>query len=370
MRRSRAVAAAVLTPFVLLAATEAIARLAFAAPQAAWIPHPFVGRVRPPNLSLERVSLEDGSTFRFETNALGLRGRSIAGAEKPAGTYRIFFVGASTTENPNLPEEKTFPAIVERLLAAKLGGAPRVEVGNAGISGGDTDSTLANLAHRLLPLHPDLVVALEGNDFFESLREDWEPTTYYLARSRPPRFTEWLVASSRFLGVLDASFGGGMERDPRPQYRRRAKKRHDRPFVDPPPAVFLRGRDRFRENLGRMALLCDDAGAVLCLMTVAWLYKPEQPPDEDAVIWQTDPAASSFNLTTAAARRGADAYNEIVRSVARERGALLVDLDAAVPHDLVNLVDDVHLSVAGNERAARAIVDGLLASGALPRPRR
>jgi lysophospholipase L1-like esterase len=367
VRRARPYFVAAAVFVLLLAGAEGLARVASPEPSPAWVPHPFLGRVRPASWSCERVSIEDGSTFTFRTNAIGMRGSSIAGPAKPKGTYRIFFAGASTTENPNLPEEKTFPAIVERLLNEELKGSPRVEVGNVGISGNASAGTLAQVSQRLLALDPDAILCLEGNDVFESMGDEWEPTTYHLARDRPPKFRQWFLSVSRLASLLDEKLSPGSEQDPRPLYRRRAAQRRQASVNEPGDDVLLRGRDVFRSNLRRMSLLCEDAHVRFGLMTVAWLYKDVQPPDEDAVIWQIQ--AGRYNLSTRTARRAVDVYNGLVRAVASERGALLVDLDAAVPRDLAHLVDDVHLTVLGNQVAARAITAAILADGAIRAPR-
>ena len=73
------------------------------------------------------------------------------------------------------------------------------------------------------------------------------------------------------------------------------------------------------------------------------------------------------NLDTATIKRGMDAYNDAVREVAKEQGAILIDTANAVPKDLVHFIDDVHLTSKGNEDEAKAILDAILdAEGRLP----
>jgi hypothetical protein len=305
--------------------------------------------------------------FVFETNELGLRGKNLTAAKKPPGTYRIFFVGGSTTENPSTEESKTFPALVETELNARLGGAPRVEVGNAAISGNLAAQTLAHVMHRLLPLEPDLIVDLEVNDFYYALSEGWDPSTYDMRFARRARFRDWLLESCRLFALFAETQQDELH-DAKALYLHHAALRRARARKDPDDATLLRGRERFRETLRDIALVCEDAGVPLVQQTAVWLYKPEQPKAEDDVLWMSDLARynTALNLTSGCARRAMDAQNEVIREVARERETRLVDLDRLVPHDLAHLVDDCHFATKGQETAAKAIVEKLLEGGKLP----
>jgi hypothetical protein len=352
----------------LLGLAEAVARATSEPPVTPWLRHPLLGRVRPPLLAIPKIAVDDGKPFVYETNALGMRGKSVASAKKQAGTYRVFFAGGSTSENPNTREEETFPGVAERLLNERLKGAPRVEVGNAGVSANVSAHTLSHVAHRLLALEPDLIVALEVNDFFDALRENWNPSTYELAKHEPLHWKEWLEPSCRLYALL-ARNGRGDGFDNRQLYLKRARDRQAHDKKDPPEEVLLRGREKLRDNLRRMAILCQARKVPLVLMTAVWLYKDPQPPEEEQVLWMTDLPGhwqGGLNLTNATARRGVDAYNEVIREVAKEKGTLLVDLDRKVPHDLVHLLDDCHFTVKGNAKAAELIVDELLKDGKLP----
>jgi lysophospholipase L1-like esterase len=278
---------------------------------------------------------------------------------KPRGTYRIFFVGASTTENAFLPEEKTFPGLVEAGLTERFHGAPRIEVANAAISGFGVARSLALVEHALIPLEPDLIVVLDGaNDCLSDL--DGESP---LEPFEAPTLRDWITAQSRLVGLLDARLSR-KDSDMRRFLARRRRVARATPYtrggdLDPRP-----GLARFKQRLTWLALVCREAGVPVVFLTQPTLWKSENAPAErDAMVGllskggvHLDPAASFLRM---------EAYNEAIRAVAREQRMTLVDLACEVPATLEDFCDDVHMTAAGNRRVAETILRAL-ASGKLP----
>ncbi len=92
-------------------------------------------------------------------NALGERGPEVEFA-KPAGTFRVAAIGDSLTFGYGAPQDGTWPAALQRILAQDLAalGATAVEVLNLGVSGYDSADEAIVLEGRALPLDPDVVV--------------------------------------------------------------------------------------------------------------------------------------------------------------------------------------------------------------------
>lgn len=88
-------------------------------------------------------------------NALGLRGPEASRAPAP-GVHRVLVLGDSATFGEGLPIEETFPALVERELAARAPG--RYEVLNGGVRGYNTAAELAFLRRHGLQLAPRTVI--------------------------------------------------------------------------------------------------------------------------------------------------------------------------------------------------------------------
>jgi hypothetical protein len=92
----------------------------------------------------------------FKTNSFGLRGRETA-LEKPPGTYRIAFIGSSTTMGSEVAAEDIFHSFVEKKLDGSLGGRA-VEVLNFGVEDYGLCDMLETLKQKALRFAPDLVI--------------------------------------------------------------------------------------------------------------------------------------------------------------------------------------------------------------------
>jgi lysophospholipase L1-like esterase len=169
----RAVVYGVWTAAVTLALLEILVRALGLAPR---LPSQYVHYVDDPVLPhrpmpgsvAEGRSVTDEFDFRYVHNALGLRGPEVA-VPKPTGAYRILVLGDSFTYGAGVDVEDTFAAVLERQLAARGPGHPRVEVVNAGIPRFFPEAQRLFLEHYGLPLEPDLVVVgFVANDVIDT----------------------------------------------------------------------------------------------------------------------------------------------------------------------------------------------------------
>ena len=297
--------------------------------KSAFLDHPIYGRIWRPGYSAETEGFE--KRFVFQINELGLRGPPMS-LNKAPGTYRIIFVGASTTENRYLPYEDTFPALVEKKLNERLGGSPRVEVGVLSTGGANSDLVLARIAIRVLELSPDLVIVMSASDWMRSLHPDYDPMMLFLASERtPPQSTISFITDT----LLQTQLGQIVwKRRGPPSHAEmvasaRAKRRSV-PFRDPPNNHFERGLKRYWWDLHRSGVLCRDSGIAFALMTKVWLYKNEQPPEENDALWLSyhniNVRAGQWNVSPPVARKWADHYNDVVRDVARTNDYILINL--------------------------------------------
>lgn len=108
--------------------------------------------------------------FRNMRNSLGFRSPEF-NPRKASGTFRILFIGSSTTFGVNGPVEQTFPYLTGKILREKLSGIA-VEAINAAEPCKTSLWELARL-RETLSLEPDMVVVMSGyNDsatVYESL---------------------------------------------------------------------------------------------------------------------------------------------------------------------------------------------------------
>ena len=111
-------------------------------------------------------------------NSVGFRRSSEVSVAKPAGTYRIFLMGASTAYGlgglwphidnsyPVLDNSETIDAYLEEILAP-LHPELHIEVINAAITSTWTHHNLIYLNQTILKYRPDMVLFMDGfNDFY------------------------------------------------------------------------------------------------------------------------------------------------------------------------------------------------------------
>jgi len=248
---------------------------------------------------------------------------------------------------------------------------PQVEVGVLARPGAGSEVVLALIANRALELSPDLIIAQSAGDWLRPLHPDYEPTLIYLAsESSHQKNIRNALLDTRLVRLM-TQIQRARNSDSLASTR---AARRSLPFRDPPDSQFERGLGRYHRNLHRSGVLCQDASVAFALLTKAWLYKADQPPDEDAALWMSyrndNVRAGGWNVSPAVASRWTDRYNDVQREVAREDDLILVDLARTIPRTLVNLRDDVHLTAAGNVAVAAEIVSELLRDGTLPRAKR
>lgn len=110
----------------------------------------------------------DGSKtkIRIKTNSFGLRCNEFP-KEKPAGEYRILFLGDSVTFGFKLNQNETLPSNLERVLSSSIHNL-NIRVINAGVDGYATFQEAYFLKRRGVEFAPDIVlVGFVLNDVFE-----------------------------------------------------------------------------------------------------------------------------------------------------------------------------------------------------------
>ena len=158
---------------VLLAAGEMAARLFFRQStvmfpryEADYRYGPYTLRGIRPNADFHHASV-DGE-WRFVTNSRGFRNTRDIPYEKPAATVRILARGDSHTQGYEVRQDRTFAAVSERALAARMIPAEAI---NAGVSGYSTAEALAFLENEGVKYRPDVVVlGFYANDFEDNLK--------------------------------------------------------------------------------------------------------------------------------------------------------------------------------------------------------
>lgn len=248
---------------------------------------------------------------RAEVNSEGFPGPELV-VPKPAGTWRMVFLGDSCTQ-------QGFPArVADRLAAGASTPSPRFEAINLGVAG---YSSLQGrlVADAWLPrLEPDLTVAFFGwNDRWRA----WGMSDAERARRRNQPLLRAVLASR----LLQALVRLPMRELPSPL---------EEPRVS---------RDEFRDNLVAIGEAATRAGSRVLLLTAPSAH-PRRGVPEELVRAKLAVSAEDALATLRV-------YNDVVARVARAHGWHVLDLAAsanALPDpDAIFLADGIHFTPAG-----------------------
>ena len=293
-----------------------------------------------------RVLVPGARVGNISVNSLGFRGPEIEKA-KPPGRIRIAFLGASTTFCAEVSgDAAAWPQVAVERLKARFPGV-EFDFVNGAVPGYAVESSLKNLQHRIGPLQPDVVVIYHAtNDFsYEARRLAEEQGLVAGRRSHEP---SWMAQNLRLwelaeknLRVLVAKQG--------------AETNKGRVVIDEATLGTA-----FRTDLTRLVEAAAQDGRRVALATFSARLRPEQTVEErkqaavSALVYM--PFMSLDALLFGYAR-----YNENIRAVARDSGALLIDGENLIPGDAVHFVDSVHFTDAGSRAMGERVANGLAA---------
>jgi lysophospholipase L1-like esterase len=286
---------------------------------------------------------EAGSSNRtIRINALGFRGPEIV-QPKPPGTRRLAFVGASTTFCAEVSSnEQAWPHLVWNQMRARY---PNVSFDyvNAGLPGAVTASSRVNFQQRVKPLAPDVVVLYEGfNDMIADSRRIAEQQQVRISSTEETGIARisvlWLLLKKN-LTVIAA----------------RGAARSGQRRVVLPATIADRFADELRELIGE----AKQVAPIVAVATLSSRLRPGQNLDEQL---EAADAALYYMpyLTPSDIRGGYESYNAVIRSVAREKDAVLIEGENTIPPDALHFRDTIHLADAGSERMAERVVDALV----------
>jgi len=282
-------------------------------------------------------------------NSLGFRGREFDPAKAP-GSYRIAFLGDSVIFGGQLPrDDQLFTIQLEEKLARQIGRP--LSVINAAVPGYTLDVTIKVYTLRVRPLQPDMVVICqEVNDLKLALRQafasaeteqvqqadgSFDPARE-LAKFRDEHFLIYHLIRKN-LTPLVTPLGEGTDA-------------HD----TLPPDV----ADVYRRQLTELVRRVRGDGVTVVLCTAWKAFSKDQPLAE-----QRANAAGALlilpNVSLEGLYAAFDLFNNTVRQVAAEQGAVLIDTARLIPSDPNIFRDPTHLNAAGHKLLAEVLTERL-----------
>lgn len=249
---------------------------------------------------------------------------------KPGGTVRLAFLGGSTSFcGEATSNETTWP----NLLVNSLGedhGEVDFDYLNAGVTGYAVADSILSLEHRVAAMDPDVVVIYHAaKDFADDTR-----ALAIEAGIMEERHHSWLEDVSLLYMLIQKN---------RWYLASQEAGRTEGNKLEYDPVGVSAG---FRERLTKLVRDAQEHAEVVALCTFA--IKTRRDQDEAT---QLENLSQSFTFTPYLSPEGIldgfEAYNQVVREVAAETGAVLVGDEDGIPGTSEYFSDSVHFTEAG-----------------------
>lgn len=289
------------------------------------------------------------------TDVYGFRSNGVVDYADDS-TFRIFAIGASTTEEIVLDDASTWTRLLEQQLNAEAGGG--IEVINTGLSGLRAANHVATL-RKALPLHPDMFIFLLGvNDWNHHIRLGnkgfWQreitshTESFWLSNTPLGKLIRGVKLSADDTGDM----AGGDIVEERGEYyaaMRDSLARADQRSFRPPQVL-----PQYSGYLNKISQLCSEAGVPCVFLTHPHAYAPEADTALRMNFWMTPPN-ESYTLDLESMQYVAGLYNDFLVQLTREEGLPLCDLAQQMPASSEFFFDDCHFNTRGAAYVAERV---------------
>lgn len=277
--------------------------------------------------------------------------------QKPAGTLRVFAIGASTTEQIYLDDRKTWTHLLQEDLAAA--NKVRVEVVNTGVSGLRSQHHLATLNH-IAPYQPDLVLILMGaNDWNHHILETMDEN-----RHGPGRWWRAMNYPDTALVFLSRQIRAAIRRASTAEPGKRTVEEFDGSFYSKQNDSLTRPQRAFPREIRvspdyvtaaqQLVAACGKLKLRCIFLTQPTAYDPGIEPALKRRLWMTPPGVN-FTLSLAEMAQFAQAYNKSLLQTVSSQGGEACDIAPALAPTTRYFYDDCHYNENGARAMAKAI---------------
>ncbi len=226
----------------------------------------------------------------------------------------------------------------------------RFDYVNAGVPGYGVADSRKNLQVRVRPLEPDVLLIYDATN-------DLSANSFALAEQqglvtqRTERTLSWLSHYSLLWYLVEKNLE---------VRRQQSRARSDTGKLTFDPETLARP---FRRDLRELFGASRQLAPLVVAITFSHQLRRDQAPEAQVRAAVTSlyymPYMSIDGLLV-----GFDAYNQAIRDVAAENGALLVDDENTIPGDPVHFTDSVHFTDRGSAAQADRVTNALLQSPA------
>jgi lysophospholipase L1-like esterase len=296
-----------------------------------------------PQKKLPFVLVPGAAGRMFDTtiriNNLGFRGPDLPRDKGDA--FRIFVLGESQTFGPTLRDgERPWPELLQDLFDRRASCGRRIEVVNAGTEAYTLEDNLERMRRDILPLKPDLILSAHGMNGLLALG---------LRRVPEPNEPGVRPRASALVGRAVLMIERAAH-----DWRNRNSAEARPPALAPMSDAELM-KSRYAGAYRELIALARDNGADIALADASMAVNEASPREVKDFYGAVFKPIDDMIAANAA-------HNRMVRLIARDQGAPLIDMtdgvDGQWDDDLY--LDIVHFTEAGNELVAGLIFRQLL----------
>ncbi len=296
------------------------------------------------SLSL-RVPIANEVQGGIRINSLGFRGPELENSN-PDSVVRLAFLGASTTFCAEVSSnELTWPHLVWKKLKESLP-AINIDYVNAAVPGYTVNSSMKNLRYRVEPLKPDVIIIYHTtNDLsMDSRALAGEQGIYQSSDNKQ----SWISKYSLLWFLTEKNL----------KIRMLQKDAIGKTKLKFDPQQLSRD---FKRRLTELIKESQNVARLVVVVTFSHKLRREQSPQEQLKAANTALYYMPF-MSTEGLLSGYEEYNRVIREVAKERGAALIEEEMSIPGDDAHFYDSVHFTDRGSKLMAKRVSDTVLES--------
>jgi lysophospholipase L1-like esterase len=297
-----------------------------------------------------RIPIAGFKNDRISIDSKGFRNPEIV-TPKPAEVVRIAFLGGSTTFSANASgNEFTWAQLVVDQLRREY---PKISFDyiNAGIPGYTTATSKKNLRLRVAPQKPNLIIIYHAtNDLtrFSRIAAKKEGIKFIPETGR----MSWISKYSLLFYLIEKNY---LLWDTQKIIQKDGEK-----LTVPVDKL----SEPFRESLLDLVKESQKNSDKVVLITFSVQIRAQQSDEE-----KLQSAVTSLYYMPYIKPEGLiryfSAYNSVIREVAAETGAFLIESEDVIPGTAEYFKDSVHFTNKGNGRMAKRVSSALVKSGIL-----
>ena len=299
----------------------------------------------------------------ISTDSKGYRTNTLIDYDhKPEGTFRVFAIGGSSTEQILLHDEKTWVAILGEKLQAISG--RRIEAINTGVSGMRAEQHIRTL-RKVEKYQPDLILIMMGiNDWIRHIRIGDDP----FARSA----SDLLQYVDLRHSLLARAYRGGLKLFAKNAGPKEFDVRHYVRQMDSLNRASSRKfypRDvsgNYRRYADEIAAFCRSRNMACVLLDQPSAYHADISGELRRQLWMTPPF-EDYTLTLENMIYLAELYNSWLRNFATSVGLPLCRIAESIPPRTQFFYDDCHFNEGGARRVAELLTDCIVAKNLTPK---